>query len=176
MRGPQRSTFVCSRRGARTARTSGDLSVGVRVTVGQEGCCLDADPRKFGGGTPIRGGIPGTYIPNQPEFGGPILWWNEDGAYIALSGPQLAEDDLVEIAESMSSTATFTHPEPDLTAPGDGAADAEGLSPSEGPASPVSSDVYPAGFRTRISQVDTVPGETPADCYEPIAPPRVDQP
>jgi hypothetical protein len=43
---------------------------------------------------------------NEPQFGGPILWWQQDGTYIAVSGPHLTKDDLVKVAASMSKTAT----------------------------------------------------------------------
>ncbi|MFZ5824368.1 MAG: hypothetical protein ACOY94_08580 [Bacillota bacterium] len=85
-----------------------DLKVELRVINGPAGCCLDADSRKAVGATSIRGDITAYYIINQPEFGGPILWWQEAGSYIALSGPSFAKDDLVKIAASMSSTATLT--------------------------------------------------------------------
>lgn len=39
------------------------------------------------------------------EFGGSILWWNEAGAYVAISGPCLTEEDLVRIANLMSPDA-----------------------------------------------------------------------
>jgi hypothetical protein len=41
----------------------------------------------------------------QAAFGGPILWWEQDGTYVAVSGPHLTKDDLVKIASSMSATA-----------------------------------------------------------------------
>ena len=91
----------------RIACTYKDVSVGLSVAVGPEGCCRDADPRKITDGTPIRDGITAHYLNNQPEFGGPIPWWNESGAYVAVSGPHLTKEDLIEIAESMSDTATL---------------------------------------------------------------------
>lgn len=87
-----------------------DGTEGLRVTVGPAGCCLDTDmPRKRGEVIPIRGGIEGHFLINQPEFGGNILWWTEAGAYVALSGPTLTRADLVAISGSMS--AAYPQPE-----------------------------------------------------------------
>jgi hypothetical protein len=74
------------------------------VLNGPAGCCLDADPRKTGESIPLRGSMRAHYLPNQPQFGGPILWWQEAGSYIALSGPHLNKEELVRIAASMSAT------------------------------------------------------------------------
>lgn len=80
-------------------------SIGLDVLNSPAGTGLDADLRKTGETIDIRDGIEGHFIDNQPEFGGPILWWDEAGAYVAISGPKLNKADLVKIAESMSSTA-----------------------------------------------------------------------
>lgn len=53
----------------------------------------------------IRGNIVAYFLVNQPEFDGPILWWIEGGAYVAVSGPHLTEQDLIRIANSVSSAA-----------------------------------------------------------------------
>ena len=79
---------------------------GLSVAIGPSGNGLDADPRKTGKGVRIRENITGHFLVNQPEFGGSILWWNETGAYVAISGPYLTEEDLVRIANSMSPDAT----------------------------------------------------------------------
>jgi hypothetical protein len=44
-------------------------------------------------------------VTGQPESGEGILWWTQDGAYIAISGTDLTYDDLLQIAASMSSSA-----------------------------------------------------------------------
>lgn len=85
-----------------------EQSIGLRVTNGPAGCCLDSDPGKAVGETLIRNGLTGHFLINQPEFGGPILWWQEGGTYIALSGPDLTKTDLLTVANSMSSTALLT--------------------------------------------------------------------
>ncbi len=79
-------------------------STGLLVLNGPAGSGLAADPRKKGETIKLRGDIPGHFLDNQPQFGGPILWWEEAGSYIALSGPELNKTDLVKIADSMSST------------------------------------------------------------------------
>lgn len=111
-----------------------DLNRVLSVYSGPLGCCIDADPNKMvAGGTPIRDGREARFIPNQPEFGGNILWWQEDGAYVALSGPHLTEEDLFAIAEFLSPTATLT-----------------------GPPDALPLDVYPPDYRTEVPQVDAV--------------------
>ncbi|SPF45905.1 exported hypothetical protein [Candidatus Desulfosporosinus infrequens] len=82
-----------------------DGSTGLCVLNGPAGSGLAADPRKEGEAIKLRSNIPGHFLNNQPQFGGPILWWEETGSYVALSGPELNKTDLVKIAESMSSTA-----------------------------------------------------------------------
>jgi hypothetical protein len=44
---------------------------------------------------------------------GAVLWWQEAGAYVALSGPSLTKEDLVWIAASMSFKANLAQtPQP----------------------------------------------------------------
>lgn len=75
------------------------------VLNGPAGCCLDGDGRKNGEAVAIRNGISGHLLNIEPQFGGPILWWQEEGAYVALSGPHLTRTELLRIAASMSQTA-----------------------------------------------------------------------
>jgi outer membrane lipoprotein-sorting protein len=82
-----------------------DGSIGLSVLNGPAGSGLAADPRKKGETIKLRGDILGHFLNNEPQFGGPILWWEEAGSYVALSGPELNKTDLVKIADSMSSTA-----------------------------------------------------------------------
>ncbi|HWI64546.1 MAG TPA: hypothetical protein VNT75_22165, partial [Symbiobacteriaceae bacterium] len=70
-------------------------------TSGPAGCCLDADSRKLGESVTIRGGITAHLLNIDP----PILWWNENGAYVALEGPHQTRESLIRIAESLSDTA-----------------------------------------------------------------------
>ncbi|HLN62752.1 MAG TPA: sigma-E factor regulatory protein RseB domain-containing protein [Symbiobacteriaceae bacterium] len=77
-------------------------AVELDVLNGPAGCCLDGDGRKAGEPVTIRSGIEGHFIGNTPAAGGPILWWQEGGAYVALSGPHLTRDQLIAIANSMS--------------------------------------------------------------------------
>lgn len=77
----------------------------LHVLNGTVGCCLDSDPRKTGESVKIRDNITAHYLVNQPEFGGPILWWQETGSYVALSGPTMNKDSLVAIANSMVSSS-----------------------------------------------------------------------
>jgi len=82
-----------------------DGSTGLSVLNGLAGSGLAADPRKKGETIKLSGDILGHFLNNKPQFGGPILWWEEDGSYVALSGPELNKTDLVKIAVSMSPTA-----------------------------------------------------------------------
>lgn len=84
---------------------SADGKQGLSVANGPTGSGLDADSRKTGKSIPIRENITAHFLVNQPEFGGSILWWNESGAYVAIAGPYLTEEDLVRIANSMSPDA-----------------------------------------------------------------------
>jgi len=75
------------------------------VVNGPAGCCLASDARKYGGATSLPGSLTAHLLNVQAAFGGPILWWEQDGTYVAVSGPHLTKDDLVKIASSMSATA-----------------------------------------------------------------------
>jgi len=79
-----------------------DGSTGLSVLNGPAGSGLAADPRKKGETIKLRGDILGHFLDIEPQFGGPILWWEEAGTYVALSGPGLNKTDLVKIAVSMS--------------------------------------------------------------------------
>jgi len=82
-----------------------DGSTGLSVLNGPAGSGLAADPRKKGETIKLRDDILGHYLNIEPQFGGPILWWEEAGSYVALSGPELNKTDFVKIAVSMSPTA-----------------------------------------------------------------------
>lgn len=78
----------------------------VTVLQGPAGCCLDAARPNAQRDIEIRPGVFAQFIPNQPHFGGPILWWTEETApgsnvYVAVSGPLLDREELVKIARSM---------------------------------------------------------------------------
>lgn len=79
-----------------------DGQTALDVTEGPSGCCLDANGRKDGQWvvlpTGIRAGA-GT------QNGGNMLWWDQDGTFVAVSGPVLSKDELLRIAGSMSETA-----------------------------------------------------------------------
>ncbi|HEV8635996.1 MAG TPA: hypothetical protein VG370_17365, partial [Chloroflexota bacterium] len=63
------------------------------------------DPRKGGQAVALPNGLTAHFLNMQPEYGGPILWWEQEGAYVALSGPRRTRDELVKIATSVSKTA-----------------------------------------------------------------------
>jgi hypothetical protein len=81
-----------------------DGSEALTVINGPAGCCLAALDK--GGETlNVSAGTTAHFLDNPAEFGGPTLWWEQDGAYVALSGPKLTKEDLVKIVGSMSQTA-----------------------------------------------------------------------
>lgn len=52
-----------------------------------------------------RQGVTGYRLSNEPQFGCPILWWDQRGTYVALSGPNLTLPELTRMAGSVSDTA-----------------------------------------------------------------------
>ncbi|MDQ6858592.1 MAG: hypothetical protein M3Z65_06305 [Chloroflexota bacterium] len=85
--------------------TNSSGSLVLLALQGPAGCCLDV-PRPWAvPNIDIRPGVRAQYIPVEPEFGGPILWWVEDTArgpaYVALSSPVISQGDLIRIASSM---------------------------------------------------------------------------
>jgi outer membrane lipoprotein-sorting protein len=82
-----------------------DGSLALMALSGAAGCCLDNDPRKAGQAVALPNGLTAHYLNLEPAYGGPILWWEQEGAYVALSGPRRTRDELVKIAASMSKTA-----------------------------------------------------------------------
>lgn len=89
-----------------------DGTEALHVLNGPAGCCLDADPRKAGQTVVLANGTAAHFLDVQPEYGGPILWWQQEGTYVALSGPHLTRDELVKSADSMSKTADLRAGEP----------------------------------------------------------------
>jgi outer membrane lipoprotein-sorting protein len=82
-----------------------DGSIALRVVSGPDGCCLAADPRKRTGPVALPGGRTGYLLDEPARFGGPILWWEQERSYIALSSPVFGKEDLLRIAAALSSTA-----------------------------------------------------------------------
>ncbi len=78
---------------------------GARLSIleGPLGCCLDADPRKYGGPA-LPDGRPVNLLDVGARFGGLILWWDQGRAYIALSSSSLNKAQLMRVALSMSKT------------------------------------------------------------------------
>lgn len=70
------------------------------VLNGKANCCLDAAGKAVNPIT-LANGETAYYLPNEPIYGGNILWWIHDGTYIALSGPQITKDMLVQLANTI---------------------------------------------------------------------------
>ena len=81
-----------------------DGQPGLSVLNGPAGCCLE-QAGKEGYAVTLPNGLAAHHVTGQPETGEGILWWTQDGAYIAISGTNLTYDDLLQIAASMSSSA-----------------------------------------------------------------------
>lgn len=87
---------------------NGDVLDETRILQGPAGCCLDS-ARPYGDPRPdieVRPGVFAEFIPLRPDEGDPLLWWIETTApgsdvYVAISGPSLDRDELIEIARSM---------------------------------------------------------------------------
>lgn len=92
---------IGSERHARLVYRTVDNRVGLSVTMGPAGSGLDAVPGREGKTVSIRGGIEGHLLGLSKADGGPILWWVEGGTYVAISGEDLTEPDLVEVANHM---------------------------------------------------------------------------
>lgn len=77
----------------------------VLVLQGPAGCCLDGARPNAVRDVEIRPGVLAQYVPVQPQFGGPILWWTDtssgDALYVAISSPMGTRDSLTAIARSM---------------------------------------------------------------------------
>jgi len=78
-----------------------ELSVADGATL----CCIDNDPRKYGVRVKISRGIMGHMLNFGTGFGGLDLWWEQDGAFVAISSPSLNYHELIAIARSISRTA-----------------------------------------------------------------------
>lgn len=82
--------------------------VGMRVTMGPAGSGLDSVPGRDGRLVNIRSDVDGHVLDLSPADGGPILWWVEDGTYVVISGPELTEQDLIEVAQHLVPVAPGT--------------------------------------------------------------------
>lgn len=88
-----------------------DGTVVLHLLEGPAGCCLDADRigttlRKGGELVTLPNGLEAHYLGGiQSEWGGPILWWIQEGTYLAIASPLLSKEEMLRIAGSMSATA-----------------------------------------------------------------------
>lgn len=89
---------------------SDDRPNSVTILQGPAGCCLDTARPNAVRDIGIRPGVLAQFIPVQPEFGGPILWWVDtssgDPVYLAISSPLGIREELVRIARSMRPLAS----------------------------------------------------------------------
>jgi len=79
------------------------------ILNGPSGCCLDAYSDKSGETVELANRIAAHYLKDiEPQYGGAILWWDQDRTYVALSSPYLDKATLIRVANSMSKTAELT--------------------------------------------------------------------
>jgi hypothetical protein len=74
----------------------------VQVLEGPANCCLDSVRAGQAMNVQITPSVRGQYIPNEPQFGGPILWWDTPNppAYLAITSTALDSAALVVFARS----------------------------------------------------------------------------
>ena len=87
-------------------------SDGTEALTVLNGTGLASDPRKAGDPVTLPNGLEAHLLAIEPQYGGPILWWVQEGTPIALSGPEMTQALLVKIAASMSKTAELGPAEP----------------------------------------------------------------
>ena len=92
-------------------------SDGTEALTVLNGTGLASDPRKAGDPVTLPNGLEAHFLAIEPQYGGPILWWVQEGTPIAISGPEMTQELLVKIAASMSKTAELgpTEPRPEPT-------------------------------------------------------------
>jgi hypothetical protein len=79
--------------------------VALSVVDGATFCCIDNDPRKYGVRVNLRPRVTAHVLGFGAGFGGLDLWWEQNGAFVSISGPSLSKRELVQIARSMSQIA-----------------------------------------------------------------------
>ena len=85
---------------APVALTYGAPGNDLSILEGPVGCCLDSDPRKYGGQTLPDGRVV-NLLSVGAAYGGVIVWWDQGQTYIALSSSTLTRADLLHIATSI---------------------------------------------------------------------------
>lgn len=73
------------------------------ILEGPVGCCLDADPREYGGPTLPDGRVV-NLLSVGAAHGGVIVWWDQAQTYMALSSATLTRADLLHIAASIGAS------------------------------------------------------------------------
>lgn len=88
-----------------------DGSIGLIVQNAKQGeGGMEADPRFNGKVLSLANGIEAHQLGFEPAI--IILWWHQGGGYISLEGHGIPEQDMLQIANSMSSTAELGPTEP----------------------------------------------------------------
>lgn len=83
-------------------RPDGSLGLLVSNTAQGEGA-MEQDPRFEGKAITLTNGTSAHLLNFEPQI--IVLWWNQDGGYVALEGHGIAQDEMLRIANSMSPTA-----------------------------------------------------------------------
>lgn len=73
----------------------------MQVLEGPSGCCLDSVRAGQPLTVPINGDVRGQLIPNEAQYGGPILWWDAPGGtYVAISSTLLDGEAIAAFART----------------------------------------------------------------------------
>ncbi len=82
-----------------------DGSFALSILSGAKGCCRDADPSQQGEVVTLADGTAAHFLNNPPEQGGPTLWLIKQNSYVEVRGWQMSKEQLVALANTLSSTA-----------------------------------------------------------------------
>ncbi len=87
-----------------------DGSFALSVLSGAKGCCRDADPSQQGEAVTLADGSAAHFLNNPTQQGGPTLWMVKQSSYVELRGLQMSKDQLIALANTLSSTANPYEP------------------------------------------------------------------
>lgn len=83
-----------------------DGGVALTELDGPAGCCVDDGTHPSGQSAALTNGVT-AHLYGERSGRGDTLWWDQEGAYVALSSPSLTGDALIAIAGTMSKTANL---------------------------------------------------------------------
>jgi len=85
-----------------------DGKAALKVLEGPAGCCLAAEPASGGQAVALPNALVAHSLTGTTQgIETALLWWQQDGAYIAISGRPELKEDMLTMAGSMSKTANL---------------------------------------------------------------------